>query len=264
MASRSLRTLSLAARPRWPRPPAPTRPRRPARARRRRDMSTTAPNPDPRVGLKAGLMDAGEAVVEPAGVSKTPPSDEVRRRAPTPTWRSPGNYAIQGNYNGYQVWDISQPGAADARRRRTSARRRRATSRSTRTCSSSRARASPAGSTAAREGVKDTVSKDRLRGLRIFDITDIAHPEERRQRADLPRLAHAHACSSIPKDTDNVYVYISGSARRPLAERAAGLRRARCRTRIPNSALFRIEVIKVPLAHPSRRRSSARRASSTT
>jgi len=25
------------------------------------DMSTTAPNPDPRVGLRAGLMNAGEA-----------------------------------------------------------------------------------------------------------------------------------------------------------------------------------------------------------
>ena len=45
--------------------------------------------------------------------------------------------------------------------------------------------------------MKDTVSKERLRGVRIFDITDIAHPEERRQRADLPRLAHAHACWSI-------------------------------------------------------------------
>ena len=42
------------------------------------------------------------------------------------------------------------------------------------------------------QGVQDTVSTDRLRGLRIFDISDIHQSEERRQRADLPRLAHPH------------------------------------------------------------------------
>ena len=64
------------------------------------------------------------------------------------------------------------------------------------------------------------------------------------------RGSHTHTVVVDPKDTDNVYVYISGSSGVRSAERAAGLRRARAPSRIPNSALFRIEVIKVPLAHP--------------
>ena len=38
------------------------------------DMSMTAPNPDPRVGLKAGWYDAGEAIWNLRHVSTTPPS----------------------------------------------------------------------------------------------------------------------------------------------------------------------------------------------
>ena len=41
--------------------------------------------------------------------------------------------------------------------------------------------------------MKDTVSNDRLRGLRIFDITDIIESEVRRQRSDVPWIAHAHS-----------------------------------------------------------------------
>ena len=37
-------------------------------------LSTTAPSPDPRVGLKAGRMDAGEALWNLRLVSATPPS----------------------------------------------------------------------------------------------------------------------------------------------------------------------------------------------
>ena len=63
------------------------------------------------------------------------------------------------------------------------------------------------------------------------------------------RGSHTHTVLVDPKDTENVYVYISGSSRRALAQRAAGLRE-RDAERDPNSALFRIEVIKVPLANP--------------
>ena len=37
-------------------------------------QSTAAPSPDPRIGLRAGLMDAGEATWNLRVVSKTPPS----------------------------------------------------------------------------------------------------------------------------------------------------------------------------------------------
>src|SRR5690606_15805233 len=52
-----------------------------------------------------------------------------------------------------------------------------------------------------------------------------------------------------PKDPDNVYVYISGSAGVRSPSELAGCSSA-TPDKDPNSALFRIEVIKVPLAHP--------------
>ena len=169
-----------------------------------------AAEPDPRVGLKAGLMDAGEATWNLKVLSKTPPSEKFvgehqlrprlhrQLRHPGQLQRLPGLGHLE-------------PGASRAQDRRTSARRRRATSRSTRTCCSCRARDSRAGSTAATEGVKDTVSKDRLRGVRIFDITDIAHPKNV-GNVQTCRGSHTHTVLVDPKDTDNVYVYISGSA----------------------------------------------------
>src|SRR5439155_1175873 len=63
------------------------------------------------------------------------------------------------------------------------------------------------------------------------------------------RGSHTHTVVVDPKDPDNVYVYISGSAGvRSPSELAGCVRQAPDKD--PNSALFRIEVIKVPLAHP--------------
>src|SRR3989442_10326990 len=72
------------------------------------NMSTVAPNPDPRVGLRAGLMDAAEASWNLRVVSKTPPSEKFLG-VTNSDLAFTGNYAIQGNYNGFQVWDIANP-----------------------------------------------------------------------------------------------------------------------------------------------------------
>ena len=80
------------------------------------DLSMTPPSPDPRVGLRAGWMDAGEAVWNLRVVSKTPPSEKFLnpstpgdRRLINSDLGFVGNYAVQGNYSGYQVWDLSNP-----------------------------------------------------------------------------------------------------------------------------------------------------------
>jgi hypothetical protein len=53
-------------------------------------MPRTTPNMnDPRVGLKAGLFDAGEAIWNLRLLSTTPPPREFLGKSPTPTWRSP-------------------------------------------------------------------------------------------------------------------------------------------------------------------------------
>jgi hypothetical protein len=71
-------------------------------------MSPGEPIPDPRVGLRAGKMDAAEASWNLRVVSKTPPSEKFVG-VTNSDLAFLGPYAIQGNYNGYEVWDISNP-----------------------------------------------------------------------------------------------------------------------------------------------------------
>ena len=63
------------------------------------------------------------------------------------------------------------------------------------------------------------------------------------------RGSHTHSVLVDPNDTEHVYVYISGSSGVRSHEELEG-----CSGAMPdedeNTALFRIEVIKVPLAHP--------------
>lgn len=206
-----------------------------------------APSPDPRVGLKAGLMDAGEAAWNLKVLSKTP-SPERFLGVTNSDLAFKGNYAIQGNYNGYQVWDISnptQPALVIAH-----------------FCPASQSDVSVYGNLlfvsgegltgrldCGGEGVRERISGDRLRGLRIFDITDIKNPVNV-GNVQTCRGSHTHTVLVDPKDQDHVYVYISGSAGVRPAEELAGCS-GLAPDEDPNSALFRIEVIKVPLANPA-------------
>ena len=72
------------------------------------DTSRTPPSPDPRVGLKAGLWDAGQAAWNMHLVSTTRPVKPFLGETNSDL-AFIGNYAIQGNYNGVQIWDISNP-----------------------------------------------------------------------------------------------------------------------------------------------------------
>ena len=202
--------------------------------------------PDPRVGLRAGKMDAGEAVWNLRVLSKTPPPKNFEG-VTNSDLSFIGPYAIQGNYNGYQVWDISNPSAP--------------TLKTAYVCPASQSDVSVYRNLlfvsgeglggrldCGTQGVKDTVSKDRLRGLRIFDISDINNPKNV-GNVQTCRGSHTHTVLVDPKDADNVYVYISGSAGVRSPNELAGCVRL-TPDKDPNSALFRIEVIKVPLAHP--------------
>jgi hypothetical protein len=91
-------------------------------------------------------------------------------------------------------------------------------------------------------------SKDRVKGVRIFDISDIHNPK---QVADVQtcRGSHTHTLVIDPKDKDNVYIYVSGSAGVRPTEELAGCSGADP-DKDPNTALFTIVVIQVPVAHP--------------
>ena len=90
--------------------------------------------------------------------------------------------------------------------------------------------------------------KDRFRGVRIFDISDITNPKQV-AAVQTCRGSHTHTLVVDPKDKANVYVYVSGTSFVRQDEELAGCS-AGAPDKDPNTALFRIEVIKVPLASP--------------
>src|SRR2546423_12672661 len=210
------------------------------------DMSPGEPMPDPRVGLRAGTDNPGTAVWNLRVLSQTPPSEKFKG-VTNSDLAFLGNYAIQGNYNGYQVWDISNPSAPVLKEGYL--------------CPASQSDVSvyknllfvSGEGTSGRldcgtEGVHDSVSAARLRGIRIFDISDIASPKYI-ANVQTCRGSHTHTVVEDPSDKENVYIYVSGSAGGRSPNQLPG-----CSNPAPdpgpNSALFRIEVIKVPLAHP--------------
>jgi hypothetical protein len=210
-------------------------------------MATVAPSAaDPRVGLRAGLNDAGEAAWNLAVVSKNPQPEQFKGFTNSDLAFT-GNYVIQGNYNGYQVWDVSNPAAPVLKIGYV--------------CPASQSDVSiyksllfvsgegPGGRLdCGTQGVHDTVSAERLRGIRIFDVTDITNPKYI-ANVQTCRGSHTHTVVEDPNDKDNVYIYVSGSAGVRSPSELAGCSKL-APDQDPNSALFRIEVIKVPLAHP--------------
>ena len=208
---------------------------------------TSVPSQDPRVGLKAGRLDAGEAVsnlkvvakaVSPTGFLGITNSDLAFT----------GNYAIQGNYNGPVIWDVSNPASPVLV--------------TAYTCPASQNDVSvyknllfmSAEATNGRVdckpgGVRDTVSQERMRGVRIFDISDIRNPRLIKN-VQTCRGSHTHTVLEDPKDRENVYIYVSGSSSVRSPNELPGCNRQDPED--PNSSLWRIEVIKVPVANPER------------
>jgi len=218
------------------------------------DLSTAAPSPDRRVGLRAGWMNAAEASWNLRQVAAAPkPAAFINVDDPgdfgylNSDLAFTGHYVIQGNFHGLQVWDIAQPShpvlvatyVCPEQQNDVSVYRNLLFAsgedlNGRLDCGSG--------------GVPDSVSKDRLRGIRIFDISDITHPKPVTS-VQTCRGSHTHTVVTDPNDTANIYVYVSGSAPVRSANELAGCS-GLMPDQDPNSELFRIEVIQVPLAHP--------------
>jgi hypothetical protein len=91
-------------------------------------------------------------------------------------------------------------------------------------------------------------SKERFRGVRIFDISNVTNPKQV-AAVQTCRGSHTHTLVKDPKDRNNVYIYVSGTSFVRPAEELAGCVDEEPSTD-PNTARFRIEVIKVPLKAP--------------
>jgi len=260
---------------------------------------------DPRIGLKPGLYDAGEAafglervtsLAKPPGFAPVAPDPN----APAPKEGSPeaiaaararygstnsdlafsGNHLFVGNYNGINFYDIDNPKqiklrtsllcpggqgdvsvfghllfmSAEAGNGRID-------------CGSQgiplpagyvppppppppteEAANTPGGGRGRGPRPPDPASPDRFRGVRIFDITDMANPKQV-ATVQSCRGSHTHTLVIDPKDKDNVYIYISGTGNVRQAEELSDCSGGDP-DKNPNTALFRIDIIKVPLAHP--------------
>lgn len=209
---------------------------------------------DPRPGLRAGWTDAEEAIwnlrkltslQRPEGfVNPETPGDG---RFNNTDLAFQGNRLFQGNYNGFQVFDISDP---------SNPRLEVAV-----VCPGGQGDVSVYGDLLVMsaqenrgrldcgvEGVEETVSDVRMLGVRIFDISDLGNP---RQVAAVQscRGSHTHTLVEDPTDPDNLYIYIQGTGGVRPADELPG-----CVSAEPeedeNTALFRIEVVRVPLAAP--------------
>ncbi len=202
---------------------------------------------DPRVGLEAGLFDAEEAIWNLRMVAAVPPSENFIG-VTNSDLAFKGNYVFQGNYNGVQIWDVSNPETPVLAKEYV--------------CPASQSDVSvyenllfvSGEGTGGRldcgtQGVQESVSPDRLRGIRIFDITDVLDPQYV-HNVQTCRGSHTHSLLKDPEDDENIYVYVSGSAPVRPAEELPGCS-GMSPSEDPESALFRIEVIKVPLSDPA-------------
>lgn len=217
-------------------------------------QTTIATSGDPRLNLRPGYYNAGEAASNlqlvghhdrPAAFADSADPGSFGFLDADLAFK--GNYVFQGGFHGFQVWDVSNPASP--------------TLRTSYICPGGQGDLSvyrnllfmSVEETRGRvdcgsQGVADSVSADRFRGVRIFDITDIDHPKQV-AAVQTCRGSHTHTLVTDPKDPANVYIYVSGtSSVRPNSE-LAGCSKAEP-AQDPNTSLFRIEVIRVPLAAP--------------
>jgi hypothetical protein len=261
---------------------------------------------DPRVGLKGGLYDAGEAAsglqrlmslpkphgFAPGDTAGAPAHPEGATPATAPAGPPPspygstnsdlafsGNYVFVGNYNGINTYDIDNPKEIKLRMSLVCPGGQgdvsvyghllfmSAEAMNGRIDCGTQGIPLPAGYVApapptpppATPGAAGAPamrmprtppppSPDRFRGVRIFDISDMSNPKQV-AAVQSCRGSHTHSLLIDPKDKDNVYIYISGTGMVRQAEEMP-----ECSggdpDKDPNTALFRIDIIKVPLAHP--------------
>ena len=102
------------------------------------------------------------------------------------------------------------------------------------------------------QGVEPAVSTERFRGVRVFDITDVKKPKQV-AAVQTCRGSHTHTLVANPSDKANLYVYGSGTGTVRAADELSGCSGGEPKDD-PNTALFSIDVIQIPIAAPEKAR----------
>ena len=204
---------------------------------------------DPRDGLKPGMYDAGTAAGGMRLVSfsrKGAELDSVRGLTYVNSdlaFRD--HYVYQGNFAGFMVWDVKDPAKPVLL--------------STVSCITSQGDPSIIGNLlfvsaegggnrndCAKGGVQNPA--DHMTGVRIYDVSNPRSPRLVKN-VQTCKGSHTHTVVPSPSDKGVVYIYVSGSqGARPETE-LAGCKNGTDPADETNS-LYRLDVIKVPLAHP--------------
>ena len=207
---------------------------------------------DPRVGLAPGLDNPGVAASglellahrnKPAGFFD--PANPGNFGFVNSDLAFQGNFAFVGNFNGFQIYDISDPANP--------------TLRTAVVCPGGQGEVSVYGNLLFMSAEESRSRTDcgspavptghplRFRGVRIFDISNLDSPQQV-ATVQTCRGSHTHTLLKSPSDDANIYVYVSGTG----GVRST-LELPSCGTPAPtdpNSSFWRIEVIRVPLAAP--------------
>ncbi|MGJ8688298.1 MAG: DUF305 domain-containing protein [Gammaproteobacteria bacterium] len=158
-----------------------------------------------------------------------------------------GDVLVAGNYHGFNAFDISNPASPQLL--------------SSVVCPGGQGDVSVIGNllimsveqTRGRldcglQGVAEPVSDERFRGIRIFDVSDFTMPVQV-GAVQTCRGSHTHTVVTDPDDEGNIYIYGSGSSSvRPEDELSECSDDSPFEN--PESALFRIDVIKIPVDRP--------------
>ena len=217
--------------------------------------------PNPRIGLSPGLNDAGVAAngLELLAHENKPngffdPANPGSFAFVNSDLSFQGDLAAVGNFNGFQLYDISNPAAP--------------TIVSAVVCPGGQGEVSIYGNllfmsveeTRGRidcgtQGAPGAVNLERFRGVRIFNISNPAAPTQV-AAVQTCRGSHTHTILKSPHDDANLYVYVNGTSGIRSSLELAG-----CKSLPPGTPLttpqfdqelsqWRIEVIRVPLAAP--------------
>ena len=216
-------------------------------------------DPERPSGLSARRLEELEAEANVSGNAPETPTDEEEEDEntdPRPALLSfsntdllfSGDYLIAGNYHGFNTYDISNP---DSPEHIASV-----------VCPGGQGDVSLVGDLmimsvqevrgrldCGLEGVPESISNDRVRGIRIFDVSDFRKPTQV-AAVQTCRGSHTHTVAQDADENGNIYVYVSGTSRVRDDEELMG-----CSDdspfENPESALFRIEVIEIPEDNPA-------------